>query len=288
MVLLVPLLAVSLIVGGKAVLPAVMGFLAVAVVPYCTRRQAVVFLAGMVVTGVVSTIVALSWWAVVVVMLTCLAAGLASKVSAGVLGMAPIIASILTLVEPRNSPLVVGLVMAGVGLYVAAVVHLMKLHIEPKPVTWEVAARHGVVQALACGATTAVALYFDFPKGYWLVMTMAIVLRPYRNISLEHNRQRIIGTVAGASVAALLSPLPRPWQIAFAAVCLALFFAYVALKNYVLQVTFMTPMIVFLVSTGEISDTLRWDGLRLLYTLSACVVGGLVAMLLARQDRVPA
>lgn len=287
-VLLIPLVAASLVIGGRAILPAVMGFLAVAVVPYCTRQQAVGFVFALTITGVVSTLAAGTWWAVVVVMITCLLAGLASKVSAGVFGMAPIVASILSLVPPKNSPLIVGVVMLSVGVYVAVIVHVMKFHRQPVPVTWEVAARHGVVQALACGATTAVAVQFDLEKGYWLVMTMAIVLRPYRDASLTHNRERILGTVAGATIAALLSPLPRPWQVLFAAVCLTLFFAYVALQNYVMQVTFMTPMIVFLVSTGTVANTLHMDGLRLLYTVSACAVGGMLAMLLARQDRVAA
>lgn len=287
-VLLIPLVVVSLIVGGKAILPAVMGFLAVAVMPYCTRKQAVGFMLGLVVTGVLATMAARTWWAVLVVMAACVAAGLASRVSAGVFGMAPIVASILALDPPKNSPLVVGLVMLAVGTYVGVILHVMKFHIPAQPAPWDVAIRHAVVQSLACGLTTAVALFYDWPKAYWLVMTMAIVLRPYRSDSLVHSRQRIIGTMAGAVIAIVLSPVPRSVQLLFAAVCLVLMFAYIVLKNYVLQVAFMTPMIVFLVSTGTVTDTLHFDGLRLLYTASACVVGGLLAMGLARRDQVSA
>ncbi|MEI2620029.1 MAG: hypothetical protein V9G09_04740 [Candidatus Nanopelagicales bacterium] len=37
--LLVPLLASALIVGGQAILPAVMGLLTITIVPFCTSRQ---------------------------------------------------------------------------------------------------------------------------------------------------------------------------------------------------------------------------------------------------------
>jgi hypothetical protein len=287
-VLLIPLVAVSLIVGGKALLPAVMGFLAVAVMPYCTRKQAAGFLLGLVATGVLATMAARTWWAVLVVILACMGAGLASRVSAGVFGMAPIVASILALDPPKNSPLVVGLVMLAVGTYVGLILHIMKFHIEAKPLAWDVAVRHAVVMSVACGAATAVALYFDWPKAYWPVMTMAIVLKPYRSDSLVHNRQRILGTLLGAVIAVVLSPVPRPAQLLLAAICMTLMFAYIVLQDYVLQVAFMTPMIIFLVSTGTVSDTLHFDALRVLYTISACVVGGVLAMGLARRDHVSA
>jgi uncharacterized membrane protein YccC len=113
-------------------------------------------------------------------------------------------------------------------------------------------------------------------------MTLAIVLRPYAVDSLAKNRQRIVGTIAGAVVAAAMSPLPRPMQVVFAAICMTLMFAYATLGDYVLQVTFMTPMVVFLISTGAVDDTLSIDGLRVLYTVGACVAGGLVSMALVR------
>jgi uncharacterized membrane protein YccC len=67
-----------------------------------------------------------------------------------------------------------------------------------------------------------------------------------------------------------------------AAICMTLMFAYMAQKDYVLQVTFMTPMVIFLVSSGSVGETFYLDGLRVLYTVAACVVGGLVSLALAR------
>lgn len=283
-VLLVPLLASALIVGGQAILPAVMGLLTITIVPFCTSRQNVILIAGAVLTGYLATAAFGNPLAVVsLVTLSCLIAGLVSRLSAGVYGLAPIIAAVLGLNEPQTTALTAALVMAAVSLYVVVVVAVLKLHVDPQPVPWDVAVRHAGVMAIACGSTTAVAVHYDWPKAYWLVMTLAIVLRPYAAESLERNRQRVIGTLAGAILAAALSPLPRPFLLVSAAICMSLTMAYLLEKNYVLQVTFMTPMVIFLISSGSVDDTLSLDGLRVIYTVGAAVVGGLVSLALVRQ-----
>ena len=282
-VVLVPLIVVSWVVGGKAVLPGVLALLSVAFVPYCTTRQAIGMCLALVAVGTVGTAAYGHDLAVIaLVVVTCLGAGLLSRFSAGVFGVGPIVAAVAGLDTPKNPPLTVALVMAVVCAYVILVVHLTKVHIDPAPVPFDVATRHAAVMAVACGTATAIALYFDMPKSYWLVMTLAIVLRPYAMDSLVKNRRRIIGTVAGALIAVLLSPLPRSWQMLMAAICMTLMFAYMVQKDYVLQVTFMTPMVIFLVSSGSVDDTFYLDGLRVLYTVGACVAGGLVSMALVR------
>ncbi len=282
-VALVPLIAASLIIGGRAILPAVMGLLCLTFVPHCSTRHSIVLSAGLALTGALATASYGKPAAVVTVMVVvCLATGLLSRFSAGVYGAAPIVAAVLGLDAPKNQPITVALVMLAVCAYAILVVALLKVHVDPAPVPFDVAWRHAWVMAIACGATTAVAVNYDWPKSYWLVMTLAIVLRPYTIDSLVKNRQRVVGTIAGAVVAAALSPLPRPAQVLFAAVCMTLMFVYMMEENYVLQVTFMTPMVVFLVSTGGVDDTLSMDGLRVLYTVGACVIGGLVSLALIR------
>lgn len=280
---LVPLVVTSLVVGGEAIIPAVLALLSVAFVPYCTTRQAIAMCAALVGVGTIGTAVHGNDAAVVALVAgTCVAAGLLSRFSAGVFGVGPIVAAVAGLDPPKNPPLTVALVMVAVCAYVILVVLVLKVRIDRDPVPLDVAVRHALVMAVACGAATGVALYYDLPKAYWLVMTLAIVLRPYAIDSLIKNRQRVVGTIAGAIVAAVLSPLPRSLQLLFAAVCMTLMFAYMTEKDYVLQVTFMTPMVIFLVSTGAVDDTLSMDGLRVLYTVGACVAGGLVALSLAR------
>lgn len=289
-VILAPLFGVAYVVGGKGVLAAAMGVMAAAVVPFATFRQTLFLVPALAVAGATAA------WAhgnpvavVSVVVISCLLAGTLSVLSAGIFGVAPIVVAVLALDGADGvSPTQVGLIMLVVGAYVTAVVWILKLHRPPQPIPLVVAVRHALVMAVACGVTTAVAVHFDWPRSYWLVMTMAIVLRPYAQESWQRTRERTIGTVLGAIVAALMSPLPRPWQILFAAFCMMLMFAYLTMGKYALQVTFMTPMVVFLVSSGKVDSTLSLDGLRVLYTISACVIGGLLAMVLARDPAMEA
>lgn len=283
--LAVPLVVAALVAGAEGILPAGMGVMSAAVAPYCTKRQAAGFMAALVLIGTAATAAVGHDVAVVLlVILTCLAAGLASRISAGIFGIAPVVVAVLALDATGASPLQVGLIMAGVSAYVAVIIHVAKIHIPPAPVPLSAAVRHGVVMAAACGTATVVALRYDWPHSYWLVMTLAIVLRPYARDSLVRNRQRVLGTLAGAVLAVILSPLPRFWQILFAVICMALVLSYIMLADYLLQVAFTTPMVVFLVSSGTLTDTLNMDALRVLYTVSACAVGGALALLLARQD----
>lgn len=283
-VLLIPLVVAVVLGGETAILPAAMGLMAASVAPFCTLRQSLLFVGGLVIAGMLATAAVGSPVAIVALMVvTCLAAGLASRVSAGVFGVAPIAVAVLALNPQGATVLQTGVVMAAMGAFVVLVVRLAKVHVEVKPVPHGVALRHAIVMAAACGAATALAVHYEWTRSYWLVMTLAIVLRPYARESLVRNRDRVLGTVAGAVLAGMLSPLPRGWQMLLAAICMALMLSYVMLKNYLLQVTFMTPMTVFLVSSGSMNDTLAVDRQRLLYTVIACTAGGVLALLLARD-----
>ena len=90
--------------------------------------------------------------------------------------------------------------------------------------------------------------------------------------------------MVGAVLAAGLSPVPHSIQLFLAGVSMVLLIAYALEKDYVLQVTFTTVMLVMLISTGTTDDALEIDGLRVLYTLSASVIGGALALLLVRTD----
>lgn len=82
-VLFVPLIAAALIVGGDAILPAVMGLLTITAVPFCTTRQSAILIAGAVLTGYLATLAYGNPLAVVsLVTLSCIVAGLMSRLSA--------------------------------------------------------------------------------------------------------------------------------------------------------------------------------------------------------------
>jgi uncharacterized membrane protein YccC len=64
--------------------------------------------------------------------------------------------------------------------------------------------------ALRFAAVTAIAVvcfwYFPKPFGYWIPLTVTVLLRPYAGVTLTRTVQRVIGTVAGIVVSSALLP----------------------------------------------------------------------------------
>ncbi len=65
-------------------------------------------------------------------------------------------------------------------------------------------ARHALRLSIATGLTMAVAIYSGLPHAYWLPMTVAWVSRPDASGSARRVEARIVGTLLGLAVAALL------------------------------------------------------------------------------------
>jgi uncharacterized membrane protein YccC len=125
--------------------------------------------------------------------------------------------------------------------------------------------------ALRYGGTAAVGealvMAVHLVKGYWVLITIAVVLRPYAAMTLQRTILRCGGTMLGAIIAAgVLVVVERSaGLIAIMFVLALLTFSLISL-NYGLGVVFLTPMVIVLISTGEPND---WGlaGHRLLNTL---------------------
>jgi uncharacterized membrane protein YccC len=105
------------------------------------------------------------------------------------------------------------------------------------------ALRVGVTAALAVVITRALALQ----RGYWVTLTVLILLQPYRHATTTKALQRVGGTVAGAVVAALLlSWLHSTTALLVVATLLAGISAAVLQLNYALFAFFLTPTFVLL------------------------------------------
>ncbi|MBV9476958.1 MAG: FUSC family protein [Acidobacteria bacterium] len=141
--------------------------------------------------------------------------------------------------------------------------------------TWESAVlRHAmrvaVVAALAVGLTSAM----HIARGYWLTLTVIVVLQPYTSATLQRGLQRVAGTIAGGIFAAvLLSLVHSPLQM------LVLVFIGAALTvawlpvNYGLYSFVLTPTFVLLAEIHALDRHLVW--LRIENT----VFGALLALL---------
>jgi uncharacterized membrane protein YccC len=114
--------------------------------------------------------------------------------------------------------------------------------------SWESAVlRHALRVAVAGAAAVALTSYFHVERGYWMTLTVIIILQPYTSATFLRGVQRIVGTILGGVVAAvLILTVHNP------AVMLALVFAGAAVTvaflrvNYALYSLFLTPTFILL------------------------------------------
>jgi uncharacterized membrane protein YccC len=132
---------------------------------------------------------------------------------------------------------------------------------------------------------------FEVPHGIWLPMTTLVVLQPEFGGTLTRTVERTIGTVAGAVIAgALLAALHGTVMLEFAVVALLFVALFVLRRRYSLGVTFLTPLIVLLLTTSigdPWIDTLD----RVIYTIAGAGVSLIAGYLLWPQwerERLPA
>jgi uncharacterized membrane protein YccC len=111
-------------------------------------------------------------------------------------------------------------------------------------------------------------------RGYWMTITVIVILQPYTGITTQRALQRVIGTVVGAIITAALGALlhdPRAILVlsfVFAAACVALLPV-----NYAAFSVFLTPTFVLLAEAS--AGDWHLAGTRVLNTL----LGGALALL---------
>jgi uncharacterized membrane protein YccC len=133
------------------------------------------------------------------------------------------------------------------------------------------ALRLGVATAIAAFAASAIHLV----RGYWIPMTVVIVLKPNFGGTLQRAVQRITGTVLGALLASvLLLVLKNPWALLPTLAFLT--FATFALRNcnYTLFSFALTPMIMLMLDIAH-PITVADSFLRIVNT----AIGSVLALL---------
>jgi uncharacterized membrane protein YccC len=119
-------------------------------------------------------------------------------------------------------------------------------------------------------------------------MTLTLVLRPFVGETLPMARHRVVGTLVGVVLAAALVAVLPLWSQVLVQLCLLfLLLAYSALGRHALYVVFVTPFVIFLGGRAE-AYTAEVGLQRVIATLVAAVIAGLIAVWLARADRADA
>ncbi len=105
--------------------------------------------------------------------------------------------------------------------------------------------RHGLRFGIASAVAVTVYTLFSLPIGYWITLTVSVILRPSAGESLSRINQRLLGTVLGGILAIVLATLfPHPLTIVLLLVPLTLVMMALLPVNYGLFVFFLTPWIV--------------------------------------------
>ncbi len=114
------------------------------------------------------------------------------------------------------------------------------------------ALRHAIRLSVAVPASVLLAHWWGLPRGYWLPFAVTVILKPDYSTLLRYGVGRVIGTLLGATAAALLISGLHP-DVGATAVLVALFAwaAYTTWSaNFALSIGFVTALILVLLSTS--------------------------------------
>lgn len=118
----------------------------------------------------------------------------------------------------------------------------------------------------------------DLSHGYWLPLTILVVLQPDYGSTRLRAGQRVFGTLAGSALASIVLWLALPKIVLLVAMAVTMFlFAFFLKRNYGYAVFFITLFVVLITET-ETRITWAFTAERLGITLA----GGLIALLAAQ------
>jgi uncharacterized membrane protein YccC len=136
--------------------------------------------------------------------------------------------------------------------------------------------RHSLRMAICVSFAYLLTRLMHIPYGYWMTMTVVIIQQPYLATTWTRGLERVIGTVLGGGLAALLGTAFHS-QASLLLLIFPLAVATMAFRpvNYTLFVFFLTPLFVLILDLthpGERELTLA--GVRAMNT----VIGGVIAL----------
>ena len=120
--------------------------------------------------------------------------------------------------------------------------------------------RHSLRVALALLIGYIVSLFFQIGHGYWILLTIVVILKPAYSLSKQRNKDRLLGTIAGIIIGVLILYIikDQSWLL-FIMICF-MTGSYVFLRtNYLLSVILLTPeLLIFfhLLSPGSLMTVL--------------------------------
>ncbi len=134
------------------------------------------------------------------------------------------------------------------------------------------ACRHALRLAVVLTLSAAVVRAFELPRGYWLPLTIALVLKPDFHDTFAFTIARVAGTTLGAVAASAVAVVFAPDQAALVVLVLACVWgAYGFVANYAAASLCIAGYVVFLMTLAGVPEaTAAID--RIVYTTTAGVL----------------
>ncbi len=127
--------------------------------------------------------------------------------------------------------------------------------------------------SLAVGAGLAVGRSLGLEKGYWVLITIAVVVKPQLSLSATSTIHRVAGTVLGALLSILVViTVSSAWGLTAVMFALAVVGISVLRVNYGLAVVFITPLVIVLLNVAAPGHWQVAD-IRVVNTLLGAAIG---------------
>ncbi|HEX5150976.1 MAG TPA: FUSC family membrane protein [Parafilimonas sp.] len=105
--------------------------------------------------------------------------------------------------------------------------------------------RHALRVTIALLIGYLVSLFYPLGHGYWILLTIATILKPAYSISRTRNQQRLLGTITGVAVAFTFLYFVTSNTLAFVLLSFAMIVAYSVLKlNYYISCACITIYVI--------------------------------------------
>ncbi len=105
--------------------------------------------------------------------------------------------------------------------------------------------RHSIRVALALLAGYIVSLFFKVDHGYWIMLTILVILKPAYSLTKKRNSDRLIGTVAGITIGLLVLFLVKEITPLLTIMLVFMAASYMFIRtNYFMTVMLMTTYLV--------------------------------------------
>jgi uncharacterized membrane protein (TIGR01666 family) len=107
--------------------------------------------------------------------------------------------------------------------------------------------RHALRVAVATTTGFLISEFFPFGHGYWIMLTIIVIMKPAYSITKSRNRDRLLGTLLGAAIGVLILVIVKDKHLMIGFMIVLMVLAYSFMRTrYLLFVTLMTPYILIL------------------------------------------